>query len=772
MGGALVRSDGLQFVLEAVDQGILAVDEEGRCTLFNRAASQMTGWSSSEIGGRKIHELIHHSRKDGSRFPEEESPILGVLRTGSSVRSDNEVFWRRDGTSFPVEYSAQAIVENGRIAGVVSAFTDITERTQREEALRDSERQARLVADAGPALISYIDAGCRYRWANKVYESWFGLTADQIRGRHPREVLGHAAWDVVRPNVEHALGGEKVASEHELPMRGGGRRWMRATYTPDQDEAGRVRGIAVHAMDVSDLKQTEESLLREKAFSESAINSMPGVFYLFKAGGKLLRWNHNLEEVTGYSAQEVAEMSPLDFFDADEHANILNAISRVFTEGKANVEASCVTKSGKKMPFYYTGHRMLLDGVPYLIGAGIDITELRQAEARLRQAHKLESLGVLAGGLAHDFNNLLVGVIGNASLAQEMLTPSHPVSALLDAVVKTGERAAHLTSQMLAYSGKGQFVMEALSLSELVSEMCTLIQPSLSKRITLQLDLQEDLAAIEADRGQMQQVFMNLALNAAEAIGANAGRITVTTGVEELDAAYIEQHLGGAEVRPGQYVYLEVSDTGCGMDDATKARIFDPFFSTKFTGRGLGLAAAAGIVRGHKGAIRLSSAPGEGSCFRILFPASQRQIAAPEARRTAAVFHGAGTILVVDDEAIVREMATRTLGRYGFDVLVTDGGRAAIELFKRAGSQVSLILLDLSMPGMSGEQVLPELRKLRPDVRVIVSSGYTEAEAMRMFEGHRVSGFIQKPYTVSRLIEKMHEVLGEPGTQVRGTGQV
>jgi CheY-like chemotaxis protein len=287
--------------------------------------------------------------------------------------------------------------------------------------------------------------------------------------------------------------------------------------------------------------------------------------------------------------------------------------------------------------------------------------------------------------------------------------------------------------------------------------MSGLVQPSISKKIALHFELDPDLPPIQADRGQVQQVFMNLVLNAAEAIGSNAGLISVKTGLEEVDARHLLHDPGGAELRPGQYVYLEVRDTGCGMDEATKARIFDPFFSTKFTGRGLGLAAVGGIVRGHKGAIQVNSTPGKGTCFTVLFPASDR--AAVPVFAAPAGLRGAGTVLVVDDERVVREMVKKGLERYGYQVLLADGGLAAMDVCKRHPGEIALVVLDLSMPAMSGEETLPELRKIRPGIKVVVSSGYSEAETMRFFQGYPVSGFIQKPYTAARLAEKVKACL-------------
>ena len=253
---------------------------------------------------------------------------------------------------------------------------------------------------------------------------------------------------------------------------------------------------------------------------------------------------------------------------------------------------------------------------------------------------------------------------------------------------------------------------------------------------------------------------MNLVLNAAEAIGSRDGVIAVRTGLENVNAGYIRRCPEAAGIQPGKYVFLEVRDTGCGMDEATRARIFDPFFTTKFTGRGLGLAAVAGIVRSHKGAIVVTSAPGQGSCFTVLFPSSARTHEEPAVAASQPALPGAAVVLVVDDEPIVLQMAKKALERQGYTVLLAESGRAAIELlWSRPGDDVALVVLDQSMPGMNGEEVLPELRKLRPQIKVVMSSGYSESETMLLMKGQPVSGFIQKPYSASGLAEKVKACL-------------
>jgi PAS domain S-box-containing protein len=380
-----------------------------------------------------------------------------------------------------------------------------------------------------------------------------------------------------------------------------------------------------------------------------------------------------------------------------------------------------------------------------------DASEKKRVDERLRESQKLESIGLLAGGIAHDFNNLLVGIVGNASLGEEMVPPGHPVTDILTRIVKTGEQAAHLTRQMLAYAGKGRFIIEPVDLSELVRELIPLIQPSISKRIAVHLDLSRAVPPVDADRSQLQQVVMNLLINAAESIGSGPGIVSVSTGVRRVEPGH-SGRLAGAEIDPGDYVSLKVTDTGCGMDEATRAKIFDPFFTTKFTGRGLGLAAVAGIVRGHKGAIEVASAPGKGSSFVVLFPPAGRAAPAPApAVRDDEDLRGAGTILVIDDEEAVRLLAKRALERYGYSVLTAESGQAGVDLFRRESGRVVLVLLDLSMPGLSGQETLAELRSINAGVAVVISSGYAEADTMPLFAGVEVSGFIQKPYTSRHL---------------------
>lgn len=391
-----------------------------------------------------------------------------------------------------------------------------------------------------------------------------------------------------------------------------------------------------------------------------------------------------------------------------------------------------------------------------------DETERKLMTERLQQTQKLESLGVLAGGIAHDFNNLLTGIMAGASVAREQLTEDHPLQSTLDDVLSAAERAAILTRQLLAYAGKGQFVIQPLNLSQLVRDLSPLLRTSIPKTVTVELDLAADLPAVEGDSAQIQQLIMNLVINGAEAIGAEQmGTVRVVTQVRNVDAPLAEYTFAGNEVAPGQYVVLEVYDDGSGMDEATTSRIFDPFFTTKFAGRGLGLAAALGIVRGHHGALRVQSSPGNGSTFEVIFPVGDAEAAPRLESRTRGSGRGSGTILVIDDEETARQAARVVLEHHGYAVVLAEDGRKGVESLRRLGENVSLALLDMTMPVMSGEQTLEALQKVRPDLPVILTSGYDQSEAARRFVGKRIAGFIQKPFTSVGLAEHVRAILAK-----------
>lgn len=414
---------------------------------------------------------------------------------------------------------------------------------------------------------------------------------------------------------------------------------------------------------------------------------------------------------------------------------------------------------------------LVINGAPHFspvgkflgfIGSCIDLTDIKKTEERLRHVAKLESLGILAGGIAHDFNNLLTGILGHAHLLMDDLDAEDPRLPLVRNVIQAGDAAAQLTRQMLAYSGRGRFIIEAVDLSSLLHDSRALIEASIPRAVRISYQLDPELPRVDADPGQLQQIVMNLIINAGEAAEDTQGTVSVKTYRREVRDGSLETNLTSESLSQGIYAVLEVSDDGHGMDGQTRAKIFDPFFTTKFTGRGLGLAAVLGIVRGHKGAIQLMSEPGVGSTFRVLLPESEIHARLEPVLDETFPGRGTGTVLVVDDVPLVLSTVQLTLQRAGFSVITAPHGQSALDILRRSPQRVDLVLLDMTMPVLGGEQTLLQIKEIREDLPVVGMSGFSEVEALRRF-GERLDGFIQKPFPAAHLLRVIWSALERGG---------
>ena len=539
-----------------------------------------------------------------------------------------------------------------------------------------------------------------------------------------------------------------------------------------RDGVGVVEYIEGSLEDITERKRTEEALRESQQMLEHVIDTIPvRVFWkdrdsVYLGCNRLFALDGGMAspaEVIGKNDYDLTWTDRADLYRQDDREVMESGIP------KLNYEERQTTPAGgqnwlrtSKIPL-----RDKEDRIVGMLGTYEDITDSKRAEqergkleAQIQQAQKLESLGVLAGGIAHDFNNLLMGVLGHASLALMELSPVSPARDSLQQIETAAIRAAELCKQMLAYSGKGRFVVQPLNLNELVEEMAHLLQVSISKKVVLKYHFAPNLPHIDADATQMRQIIMNLITNASDAIGDLSGVVTISTGAMECDSAYLAKSYLNDNRPPGLYVYLEVADTGSGMDASTLGRIFDPFFSTKFAGRGLGLSAVLGIVRGHKGAIRVYSEPRRGSTFKVLFPCSET-MSLPAAAEKFDIrnVHGHGTILIVDDEETIRAVGKSMLEKVGFKVLTACDGREGVEVFAQHADEICAVLLDMTMPHLNGEEAFREMRRIRADVRVILSSGYNEVDATGRFAGKGLAGFIQKPYPIEALVSKLATIL-------------
>jgi len=516
--------------------------------------------------------------------------------------------------------------------------------------------------------------------------------------------------------------------------------------------------------EIDERKKVEEKL----RFTQFSVDRAADAAFWMGPDARFIYVNNAACRSLGYTREELLSMTVHDI-DPDFPAEAWpDHWKDVKERGSFKVESRHRAKDGRVFPVEITVNFIEFEGKEYNCAFAHDVTERKQREEKqqklevqLRHTQKLESLGVLAGGIAHDFNNLLTGILGNAGLALMKLPPASPGRRFLEEIETASERAAELCSQMLAYSGKGRFIVEAISLNEIVQEMIHLLKVSISKKATLKFNLADNLPAIEVDITQIRQVIMNLVTNASEAIDDKNGLISISTGSMECDRAYLSKTYLEEQFQEGVYVYLEVSDSGCGMDKETVGKIFDPFFSTKFTGRGLGLAAVLGIVRGHKGAMKVYSEVGKGTTFKILLPALE-QAAGTVKKESAQIekpWQGTGIVLLVDDEETVQKVGRSILETAGFTVLMATDGREAVEIFRERQDEIVLTILDMTMPQMGGEEAFREIRQIKADARVILSSGYNEQEITNRFTGKGLAGFVQKPYQYQAMIEKVRIAL-------------
>ncbi len=540
-------------------------------------------------------------------------------------------------------------------------------------------------------------------------------------------------------------------SEFRVVRPDGEVRWALSRMAVVTDPAGRPIRTVGFAQDITARKEAEQALRRSESLYRGIARGIPDAAvwvvdaemrYILVEGMLVERIGLDRERLEGRTVSE----------SLDDRAREL--AERHFQKALAGEPSSCEADYGGRM--LWAHFAPLRDDRGHIFAAmalTIDVTERRRVEAQLRQTQKLESIGVLAGGIAHDFNNLLTTILGNASLIQPDAPPE--ISDRVQSIVEAAEKAAALTRQLLAYAGKGRFTIADVDILSVINSSMGLLRVSVPTNVEFVLDIPPDVPAVKGDPSQIQQVVMNLVINAAEAIGPmRRGRVSLRAGVADVDSA---TPVASAFVMPrGKYVFLEVSDTGAGMDEETLSRIFDPFFTTKFTGRGLGLAAVEGILRSHGGGITVRSSPGQGSTFTVYLPPAVALPAAPELKAGPRPT----TVLVVDDEPDVRDFIRSALGRLGYNTLLAANGREALDILAATGA-VDLVILDIVMPVLGGGETLMEIRKRRPGMPVLITSGYNREEADRLGALPPDVAFIQKPYTAAKLTEAVQDVLNE-----------
>ena len=749
---------------------------------INRTSLTLLGISRDDVLGRPVWETPwwSHSKEMQNRL----KVAIQTAAHGQFTRFE-ALHYDYENKAHIIDFSLKPIEDSqGNVMLLIAEGRDITERKQAEKALQESHQKLLDIIDFLPDATFVVDTEKRIIAWNRAIEEMTGIKKENMLGQGDeaysipfygeRRKLLLDLLDEANPALEaqyqHLVRkGDMLFAEVFVPALYGGRgAYVWVTNAPLYDPQGNRVGAIESIRDITERKKAEEALQESRQKLLDIIDFLPDATFVVDKDKRIIAWNKAIEEMTGIRKEKMIGLTDSEYtipFYGNPRLQLLDLLDEAspllerhyeHLTRKGNTiyaETFLPAVHGGKGAHVWITNAPLFDPQGNRVGAieSIrDITDRKQAETdrnrlenHVRQSQKLESLGILAGGIAHDFNNMLMVILGNIELTLEEVAPDAPFRPLLEEATNTAQHAAALCLKMLAYSGKGHFAMKPVHLSSFVLSMKTVFEDAIPRTATLHYQLDEHVPSIEADELQLHQLMLSLLTNAAEALGDTPGQITASTGTLFCDQQYLEREGLQGETTEGSYVFLEIADTGCGFDPITREKLFDPFFTTKFPGRGLGLAAVQGIVRGHKGLIEVHSVLGQGTSFRVLFPCTPNlETPLPQEKEV---------VLVVDDEERLRKICRQALERNGFEVLVAEEGQEALQLLKDHHDRIHCVLLDLSMPTMGGKEVYQALQEIVPGIKVVLTSGYNEREAMNQFNGMPIAGFLPKPFRIADL---------------------
>ncbi len=755
-------------VVNVMAEGVVVQESNGMITACNRSAERILGLNEEQIMGRtSVDPRWHAIHEDGSPFPGDSHPSMMALRTGKSQSNVCMGVQRPDGSTTWILINAEPMFypDTNIPRAVVTTFTDITELKFVEQALRTNEERFQVALKSSPTVVFNQDLQLRYTWINDAVlawaeKGWLGKTDSEILDPHSAKRLTEIKNGVLKSGK---------GRREEVCLNFNGRTvYYDLTVDPLRDSNGNVTGITCAATDITALKEAQQSILEREAEINALFDASPAGLAIFGPDLRYLRVNEKLAEINGLPAKDhigktVAETIPI------LAPTIEPALRKVFSEQQfvLNVEMSAPPADLRvgmrhRLSSYFPIKNSC--GVTTMAGAFVlDVTEQKQLEERLLQAQKLEAVGRLAGGIAHDFNNVLGVIIGHCDLLREECSTNDIVVRRAKSIRTAADHAVALTRQLLAFSRKQVMQPQPLNLNELVRRLSEMLRRLLTENIRLTLDLSTDTGLVYADKVQVEQVLMNLAVNARDAM-ISGGRLTIATSNVAIDREYPETD---PPVRPGQYVMISVSDTGSGMDAKTKERVFEPFFTTKELGRGtgLGLSIIYGIVRQSGGHIRVYSEPGRGSTFKVYLPRYAGTLgsrAEPASISPSTEKGGTETILVVEDDDAVREMLVGMLEPRGYSVLSASSAEEALTLLEGYASRIPLLLTDVVLKGdIDGPGLARKTRVSRPEMKILFMTGYSEAFITASSDEFKDAQLIEKPFSSDDLHRKLRELLDE-----------
>jgi len=785
----------LQTLLEATRDSVIVVTVDMRVSLINAAGAHLFGRQTDEIVGQSLSELLPDQTSCHLREAAEK-----VFATGQPARLE-QCYPLPNGDHCLDSRLSPLGSSRESPSAVLCVSRDVTEKKQIELILQKSH--AGLLKSEGYHLTTIVNDLCvreeRYRllaenmrdalviqdpelnivYASPSVELLFGYTPEETLELKMHDIVTAESLAKVQSSygaiMEEAQGGGEPQIpllEFEYIRKDGNRFWGEFHPSLIRDSEGTIVGSQGILRDITERRQAEERLSQSESFLNNIFASIQDGISILDTDYNIIRTNVTMEKWYAHAMPLVGKKCHVAYHGKNNGCDICPTRKTLET-GEPAVDVVPITGPGGAVqgwvdlfsfPLRDVNSGRMIGVIEYVR----DITERKKAEQerlhlekKIQHRQKLESLGVLAGGIAHDFNNLLVGVLGNAEMALLDLDTDSPTKSHIQDIQKASERLMELSNQMLAYSGKGKFVVQTLDLSALVAEIVELLKVSVSKKLELRLRLPDRLPPIKGDRSQIHQIIMNLITNAAEAYDEGYGVISVRTELLSATRQILEDYTMADEFPEADYVMLTVSDNGCGMDKETKHRIFDPFFTTKFTGRGLGLAAVLGIVRGHGGAIKVQSEVKKGTTVNVLFPCETREVptAPDDCLDESRSFQGQGLVLLVDDEEAVRDTGTKLLNHMGYDVLTAVNGIAAVQRVQEHAGQLDCVMLDLTMPKKDGLGTFHEIRRICPQLPIILCSGYHLEGIKSQLGAKSLTHFLQKPYRYQALVQIMKDVL-------------
>ena len=745
--------EDLKITLNSIGDAVIATDINTRITLMNPIAEELTGWTMDEAKGKPLDEVFPII--NAVTLIKVDNPVKKVLEKGKIIGLANHtLLLSRNGKKYHIADSAAPIQDaRNEISGVIMVFRNVTREYKLQEELKKSQNQFKAFMDSFPGCAFIKDENLNLIFANSFMEKKFN--ARKWTGKHPSQLFPKETAEIIIAHDKKALSQGSCQIEEGLTDKDGntGHYLTRKFSIPLPDGTKLLGGIA---LDITERKMTEEALRRSENKYRRLINTTSEGFWLIDSEHKTIDMNQALCNMLGYSREEMMGRSPLDFVAAENHTIFKQQFNKAGTTLHRTYEVSLIKKNGSRFPALFNATTVTDTKEMGSFAFVTDITQQKIAEKELEKIEKLKSIGTLAGGIAHDFNNILMGLYGNIALAREELSREHPAFKALKEAENSMNRAVRLTNQLLTFSKGGNPVKEDINMGSLVKET---IDFDLSGSAVQPLfDLPGDLRPVKADKGQLQQVFSNLAINAVQAM-PDGGTLSVT--LKNMDVT--PQAIPGP--RPGRYVKVIIKDEGIGIDPDHLDRIFDPYFTTKQKGSGLGLATVHSIIHKHDGWVGVESKPGSGTIFTLYIPAAD----APLPRKTDEVETPrpgekmSARILIMDDEEAICDVVTSMLDKIGFSAGSAPGGKEAVEMYRQAmddGDPFDLVIMDLTIPGgVGGKEAVKDILALDPLARVVVSSGYADDPVMANYADYGFKGIMEKPYTMNCLNKTLTRVL-------------